>query len=231
MANSVPGGEPRHFMRMAIVLTAIILLGFGLETTRGRTDYAVLPWTVYAHALTALAWCGLAIVQPWLIGARHRDLHRRLGWLAAGLAIMLAIGGIWVTVGAITAGRMQPAALFLMLNLLSVIAFLGLVGAAIRVRRRTDWHRRLLTGATIILTGPAWARILPMELLGPAALFVLTAVVVGLAGWGMVWDRRVHGRVHPAWWWSAGAVAAPGLLWPLAFVPAFAKWAEALTPA
>lgn len=231
MTIQAPGGEPRHFMRMAIVLTAIILFGFGLETTKGRTPYGVLPWTVYAHGLTALAWCGLAIAQPWLIGQKRRGLHRLLGWIGAVLAMVVSVGGLWVTFGGIAAGRLRPYHIFMMVNLLTVICFLGLIGAAIQVRRRSDWHRRLLTCATMILTGPAWARILPMDALGPFGLWVITAIIVMLAGWGMIWDRRVHGRVHPAWWWGAAAAAAPGLLAPLAFIPAFANWALSLGPA
>lgn len=229
MAMQAPGGEPRHFARMAVVLTAIILFGFGLEATRDRTDYAILPWTVYLHAAIALGWCGLAIAQPWLIGRKDRALHRTFGWAGAALAVALAVTGMWVTIGGIAAGRLHPG-IFMVLNGVSVIAFLALVGAAIRVRRRTDWHRRLLTCATIILTGPAWARILPMEALGPFGIWAITLIVIALAGWGAAWDRRFHGRVHPAWWWGMAAVASPGLLVPLAFVPAIGDWAATFAP-
>lgn len=229
-AIQTPGGEPRHFMRMAVVSTAIILAGFGLEATRGRTDYAAIGWQLPVHLAVSLGWCALAIVQPWLIGARRRDLHRTLGWVGAVLAIALVVSGTSISLAAVAAGRLRPYNVFLVINLGSVIVLAALLGAGIWVRRRSDWHRRLLTGAMIVLTGPAWARLLPMERLGPLGLWVLTAAVLALVAWGAIWDRRVHGRVHPAWWWSAAAVSAPVLFLPLAFVPTFADWAAGLGP-
>lgn len=43
---------------------------------------------------------------------------------------------------------------------------------------------------------------LPLPLLVPYAFPVLFAVVSLFPIAGIVMDRRVHGRVHPAWWWA-----------------------------
>lgn len=238
MATKVRGsvwrmsGEPAFFAGMAAACAIVVIVGFGLNAGLGRGRYAELPGAVYLHALLYVGWCALAVAQPVLIGTGRWSLHRTLGWAGAALAIAMAVSGLAVTVAGVRAGRTQPANIFLMLNILTVVCFLTLVIVAVRTRRATDWHRRLLTCATIILTGAAWARILPMDLLGPLGLAAITLIVLGFVAWGARHDRRTRGRVHPAWYWGGVAVAVPGVLTPpLAFLPAFATWAGGFAPA
>lgn len=222
-------GEPRFFFHLAVVLTVIVLVGFGSQPLLGRVSYPGMATSLILHGLLFVCWCGLAVAQPVLIGRHRLTLHRKLGWLAAALAIVMAVSGVLITIAGVAAGRLAPPSIWMAMNILSVVGFLGAVIGGVVLRRATDWHRRLLACATIILTGPAWARILPVHLFGPFTLIVLTVVVLAFVGWGMVHDRRTRGRIHPAWYWGALAVAAPGLFTlPLAMMPAFADWAEGL---
>jgi hypothetical protein len=222
-------GEPGFFFRMALALTAIVVLGFGSQPLLGRVDYPGMAGSLLLHGLIFICWCALALAQPILIGRQRFALHRKLGWLAAALAIVMAVSGVHITMGGVAAGRLEPPSIWMAMNLLSVGGFLALVIGGVALRRATDWHRRLLACSTIILTGPAWARILPVHLFGPLTLIVLTVVVLAFVAWGMMHDRRSRGRIHPAWYWGALAVAAPGLFTiPLAMAPAFAGWAQSL---
>ena len=218
-------GEPKMFFQIAAACLIVVLLGFGMNAGLGRVSYASFEWPIYLHAAIYLGWYVLAVVQPLMIGFGKRPIHRTIGWAGSALAISMGISGLWITVVAVSEGRMQPRNIFMMLNILTVVGFFGLIGAAVLKRRDMAWHSRLMACATIILTGPAWARILPMELLGPLGLVVISALVLALAGWGMLYDRRKRGRIHPAWYWGAGTAAIIGPISPpLAFIPAFANW-------
>lgn len=120
---------------------------------------------------------------------------------------------------------MAPANIFMMINMLTMAGFFGLIAAALGFRRKMVWHSRLMTSAMILLMGPAWARLLPMDLPGPAGLIAISACVLALSAWGMSDDRRARGRIHPAWWWGASVASLIGpLAPPLAFIPGFADW-------
>jgi len=79
----------------------------------------------------------------------------------------------------------------------------------VTVRRNTDWHRRLMFFAFAMLTGPGIGRLLPSPYLIPYAWYVealLPPIVFALVG--MVFDKRRHGRVHPAWLVGIAAMVA-----------------------
>lgn len=218
--------DTQIYVRIAALCLGINITGFGLNAALGRVDSSALSPILYVHALLFVAWSVLAVVQPSLVARGNPITHRKLGWAMIVLAVAMGVSGLGITVSAISAGRMAPANIFMMINILTVAGFLGLVAAALAFRRKMAWHSRLMTSASILLTGPAWARILPMDLLGPAGLIAISACVLVMSAWGMVEDRRTQGRVHPAWWWGAGVATLIGPLSPpLAFVPAFADWA------
>src|SRR5215210_7096390 len=41
------------------------------------------------HGIFFSAWIGLLVVQPILIANRRRELHRKLGWAGAALAVAM----------------------------------------------------------------------------------------------------------------------------------------------
>lgn len=96
---------------------------------------------------------------------------------------------------------------FLIGNTLSLLAFTALVTAAIRLRRRTDWHRRLMFCAMAILTGPGLGRLLPMPLFIPWAWWTVALASLTFPVIAMLVDRRRRGSIHKAWLW--GIVATP----------------------
>ncbi len=222
-------GEPRFFFQMAAALCVVVIVGFAMPPMLGRVRYPELPALLYLHGALFLGWCALAVAQPASIGMRRRDLHRTLGWIAVALAVAMTVSGMGVTMAAVAAKRVSPPNIWMAMNVLSMASFVALVVWGVVTRRATDWHRRLLTCATIIMTGPAWARILPVHLFGPFTLLILTIVLLGFVGWGMAHDRRQRGRIHPAWYWGGFIVAVPGLFTlPLALVPGFVAWSDGL---
>ncbi len=153
-------------------------------------------------------------------------------WLiGAFIAVALVTTGIWTTFGSIAGGRQSEPAFTIVANIGGLIPFALLVVLAIRVRRRSDWHRRLLACATIIAVAPAWARIVPMEQLGPIGLLLMEAGMLAPVFWSAVHERRTQGSIHAAWYWGAAAILSPLFMVPIALVPGFANCAKGFAPA
>lgn len=204
------GSDHKLFLSLAIAMAATIFIGFSVQLAMGRSSFAV-PLHVHVHALVFFGWTVLYVLQTGLIAAGSQRLHRRLGWLGVSWMAAIVVVGIYTTVVMVREGRapffFTPGE-FLVMNPLSVLTFGALGGAAVAMRRRTDWHRRLMTCGMAVLTGPAFGRLLPMPFLIPhAELWVFGAVLL-FPLVGVVADRRMRGRVHPAWSYGFAALAA-----------------------
>jgi hypothetical protein len=94
----------------------------------------------------------------------------------------------------------------------AVSTFGGLTAAAVLMRRRTEWHRRLHFCGMTILIAPAFGRLLPMPLLQPWAWEAAFAVALLFPLTGAWLDVRRSGRVHPAWGWGIATILASFVL-------------------
>lgn len=201
--------DDRFFMRMATVMALTIVAGFALQFVMGRSTFAARP-LVHVHGLAFMGWVVLFMTQVRLATGESLALHRRLGWIAAGWAVLLVIMGFAITVDVARLGKTPFFFLpqyFLIANPLTVLCFALLTTAAIRLRHRSDWHKRLHICATIAIIGPGLGRILPMPLMGRYAFDIVIAVSLLFPLVGMIRDLRNDGRVHPAWWRGVVAIA------------------------
>jgi len=218
VGQRMAGRDHLFHVGMAVAIAVTVIGGFGSYALRGQVDIARVPFWVHVHGALFVAWTLIFVVQAVLAQRGARALHRWLGWIAAGLAVMMVPLALGTAAMAVRLGRVPPFfpdTIFVALNLLEVTAFVGLLIAAIRLRHRTDWHKRLMLCAMVALIGPAFGRILPMPLLGPwggmavmggQLLFVMAA---------MAHDLRSRGRVHIACWIGAGVIAIEGLAVPI----------------
>jgi hypothetical protein len=200
-------GDERFFLKCAIVMALIIAAGFSFQLAMGRSTFGS-PIRVHIHALLFMGWMTIFLLQNVLINAGRVDLHRKLGWIAAGWMVAMVISGFVVTVAMVRNGVVpfffRPLH-FLVFDPVQVLTFAGLTIAAVVNRRRTDWHRRLHVCGMALLLGPAFGRLLPMPFLPPfawEASFVCCLVVLGTI---VVIDSRRRGSVHPAWRWGFGS--------------------------
>jgi hypothetical protein len=204
------GRDDRFFLRGAITMAVVIVAGFSVQLAMGRSTFASPP-LVHAHAIVFMGWVTIYLLQNIFAASGRMELHRRLGWLAAGWIVAMLVLGCMVTVAMARRGQVpfffRPLQ-FLVFDPVSLFAFAGLTVAAIALRRRTDWHRRLHFCAMALLLGPGFGRLLPMPLLIPWAWEVTLGACVLFPLVGLVWDLRRSGRVHPAWGWGLGVMAA-----------------------
>lgn len=203
-------GDLRFFRTMITAMAAVLVSGFVLNLAMGRSSFGAPP-IVHVHAVAFMGWVTIVVTQAWLVAGGRADLHRKLGALAlAWLCAMLLLGPL-VTIAAIRTGRVpfffQPQH-FLLADPATVFAAAGMVVAAVLLRKNRDWHPRLQIGAFMMLMGPGIGRLIPMPLLAPWAFEIASLIPLVVALVGMARDKRVHGKVHPAWLLSAGIVVA-----------------------
>jgi hypothetical protein len=73
--------------------------------------------------------------------------------------------------------------------------FTAFVSAAIWRRRDRESHKRLMLLASVIIIGPAVARL-------PGPLLLHIAISVLFVALGMAYDRYSRGRIHPVYLWG-----------------------------
>lgn len=234
--TSAPVEGTRFFTIMAFVMSAIIIAGFSLNLAMGRSSFAA-PWPYHVHGMIFMGWIGLYLAQHVTISSGNRALHVRLGQLAyLWIPLMVAAGMMIIVVSARTTGGPFFFAMneFFVSNLIALLTFGGLALWALRARRYTGWHRRLMLVAMSILTGPGLGRLLPTPLFMPNAWTVLITLTFLFPLIGMLADLRRDGRVHPAYWWGMGInVGLFVLSMLLAYSPigyALTEWIVAGTP-
>ena len=224
------------YTRFAVCAFLIVFAGFA-HTYYLRFAFATkgLPLLLQAHGFLFTAWFVLLFVQARLV-ARHRvDLHRKLGLVGAMLAPLCACVAIGVS---FTAGRRaflrDPTSVIhsqgaAAMDYGTSLMFLALVATALYLRRRPEYHKRIIVLATCSLLLPAIGRI-PLSdavLFDAVGFWGLVAITEVPPLTCILYDTIKHRRLHPAFGWG-GAVL-------LASFPAFLlfgasdSWRKSLT--
>ena len=225
--------DQAFFLRLAVAIFVLVVIAFLQWALRGFSNVAAAPLTVHIHGIAMLGWLGLFIVQNHLAGRGNLAAHRKLGWFGVALALFILGIGTQVTLQAIALHRVPPIftdPYFLMLGPIHLAFFIGVLAGAIRLRRSTEWHRRLMLVATVVLMEPAFGRLVPgpiiMTAWGPWIEGALQAAVLGIA---MLHDRRTRGAVHPALWCGVAVIfLCKAAVNALAGSAPVIAWAEAL---
>lgn len=223
--------ERAFFFYMAVALAITAVIGFGFFIVTGHSNFGE-PWFVHVHALTMMGWLALYLLQNTLVFQGNLAAHRKVGVVAAVWSAWMVPVGLAITAIDVVTKRTPPAFhndFFLAMDWLTILLFGGLAWTAIALRNRRDWHKRLMLGATVNTIGPAWGRILPMPLLGQNGVLLILAILLSYLAVGMAFDRRAYGKVHPAYYWDAGLLAASfALIYPIKALPAFQELVSSL---
>jgi hypothetical protein len=209
-----PKGDERFFLGAAIAMTLVIVAGFSHQLAAGRSTFYSPP-LVHAHAIVFMGWVAIYLTQNILVATDRMTLHRRLGWMAAGWMIPMIVLGFCVTIAMTRRGQVpfffRPLH-FLLFDPVSLLTFAGLTIAAIALRSRTEWHRRLHLCGMSMLMGPGFGRLLPLPFMEPWAWEATFAAGMLFPIAGVVADLRRSGHVHPAWRWGIGTMLAAFVL-------------------
>ena len=197
--------DRQFYTGMAIAAAVVVFVGFApTYFLRGSYQTTSLPTYLQVHGFLFTTWIGLFIAQTSLVAVRRTNVHRRLGWTMAALAVVMVVvgttAGIWSMRRQVDAGFVKEAQAFLTTPLFSMMAFAGFVATAIVRRRDSQIHKRLMLLATISILDAAVAR-LPLEFLRASSwnylpttdVFLLTAILYDVV------SRRT---VHAAYVWG-----------------------------
>ena len=209
--------DRRFYLGVGLVASGLVFWGFApsyyLKLLFGSP---ALSTRLHIHGAVMSSWLAVFFVQACLISARRVDLHRRLGLAGVVIAILVVIMGSTTTFAAAAreVGRHSDEATaritVLGLELVQMALFAALVGAAIWMRRRPDYHKRLMLLGTACLMPSAFARI-PVNLTFMVSnmlsiLILFNAFVLMCASIDTLRNRRLH----PAFGWG-GLLAIGGL--------------------
>ena len=191
--------EHRFYISAAVGIVVIVLAGFSVDLDLLR-DMSSLSTLVRVHGVVMLGWIALFVTQTALV-ARHRvDWHRRLGIFGVALAAAIVIADSATLVVACRLGGHHmppgmPGPVFMAAGLFDLFTFAALVSAAIALRGRSDWHKRLMLLAALMVLDAALARFIsaytPWGLDAGIARDALVLLCVAIDTWR-------YRRLHPA---------------------------------
>jgi hypothetical protein len=193
-------GERPIFTWYALIALAVIFVGFAptwfLKSFFGAPELSTLK---HVHGAVMMSWFVLFLAQARLVAAGNVATHRRLGAAGIAIAVLVVVVGLQAGIASARAGvtplpEIPPLAFFIM-PVGEIVVFTLLVGAAIALRRRTPWHKRLMLVGTIAMLTPAFARWPVIGDFGPPAFFAAVDILIIAA---MLYDARRNRRVHPA---------------------------------
>jgi hypothetical protein len=208
--NARPAGEPSLYMGAALAAIAIAFAGFApTYYLKGVLDGPELSTLKHVHGIVMTAWLALFLVQARLVATGKVAMHRRLG--VAGIVLAALVVGVTMATaiasaraGATPLPSIPPLA-FLILPTSGIVVFATLFVAAIAMRRRAAWHKRLMLVASLSLIVPALARLPLVRDGGPPAFFGLVdLMLIGC----IAFDAARNRRVHPALLAGLGVVIA-----------------------
>src|SRR3954471_1666319 len=201
--------RPPFYLVMSLAMAAVIIAGFSRTVPDDFTAGTKFPLLLAVHVPVFLLWILLFVPHPAIVARGSLKLHRRIGWIGAGLAAAMVVIGLAATFYAVHSNAMPsffPPSLFLVMNTIGIAVFGGLVTAGVMQRKKAEWHKRLMLCATISILGPGVGRLLPMESFGRAAPLVMFAVILMFGLAGPIYDVIIRLRVHPAYIWGVSTI-------------------------
>jgi hypothetical protein len=189
---------------VVVALAAVVFLGFA-RTYYLKFLFETPPLRLIAqvHGALATLWLVLHYTQARLVAAHRVEVHRRLGIFAACVGVLLAVQALSLGIAGVAAGRAPPGRdplQFLSVPFGTTFMFAAFLVSALLMRRKREWHKRLIFLATLALLVPAAGRF--DSLLAPYGVprrVIAIALTVAFVAWAWMDDWRKRGRVHPAY--------------------------------
>ena len=181
----------------AIAALIVLFAGFApsyfLKGFFGGPELSTLK---HVHGVVMTAWFILFLVQVRLVATGHTALHRKVGVFGAFMAIVVLAVGVSAGIASARAGvtpipEITPLQ-FLVMPIGEMVTFGTLFGAAIAMRKRSAYHKRLMLLASLAMLTPAFARLVTG---GPLVFYAFTD---GLILACIAYDTLKNRRVHPA---------------------------------
>jgi len=205
-------GRPRRsyfYVAAAILIAVVVFVGFApsfyLKGAFGPSrDLSRLTIT---HGAVMTTWYVLFLLQVTLIARRRPDLHRRVGVVGVIVAALMVTIGSMVQYHSLGDDRAKMGTAHVMAaSIAPFFDFAVLVGCALYLRRKTDFHKRLMLLGTLTPLGAAIGRF-PFAFVREHSLLLLNSIILAC----IAFDTWSYRRLHPAFLWGAIFLVATDL--------------------
>ena len=204
--------SPNFFFVAHLALLAAVLFGFS-PTFYLHSVFKVgsFPTVLYVHGAVLTGWFVLTVSQASLMHLGRPQLHRQLGYVTAGYALLVVVMGLVADtrIALQTDSAVSVDNLIFWGNLFTLLLFAVFVSLAVVFRGNPDAHKRLTLLASFSIVGPALARFTEWRIFpggdearpiyGIGGLLLLFASLI-------VYDLIVRRRPHPVSWIGAVAI-------------------------
>jgi len=193
------------FAAVCALILATVFAGFARSYYLVGVFHAHLPSRlVHLHGAVFTCWILLLVTQIALVSIGRVKLHMHIGiagMFLAGLLVLVGSATLLAAVHRNFDGKTTP--LIFAGDTLLLLAFSLLIALGFRLRRDGPAHKRLMLFATIVILGPAVARLQLTSLLQViAALDIYLVFFVSYDLWSL---RRIH---RATIWGSLSLIAA-----------------------
>lgn len=191
----------RFYLVLTLLMLVMVLLGFGRtfflrsffeQPLRWQMDS--LPWLYVVHGTIMTAWFVMLIVQSALINTRRTQVHRKLGFAMAGLALLVVVTGMLavldstprsIRMGFLDANdtaALRGTSLFIFHDTLAIVVFTLAISVALIFRTNKLLHRTMILIGSLAFMGATGGRIVQLipGLTFPEALaFTISFLLAG----------------------------------------------------
>ena len=220
------------FPAMALAMALVVFAGFAPSYYLKSVFNAPPPISplMAMHGAAFTGWIALLVAQTGLVAANRRDMHRALGAAGVALAAAMVVLGLMLPHDALVRGFTPPGgpppAVFFIVPVGGILAFLVLVGLGTANRKRADAHKRYMLLATALLVEPAAARLPVVRELPPPVFFGIADLFIVAM---IAYDFSQRGRIQRATWICAAVIVASQVLrLVIGFTPAWQAFANSL---
>jgi hypothetical protein len=204
-----------------------LIAGFGVDFPRYLHENPAAPLIVHVHGAIFTVWTLLITAQVLLVVRDRVDIHRKLGWLLAAWACIMAVMGpvaIMASEAANIKGGPVYDPAFIAIAFQNIVSFVSLVAWGMALRKNPAAHRRIMILTTVALADPGFARfsgwLWPQQPTSPVVWFVYTfygnmLLIALMAAWDWYRGRLMRQFVFG----GAGLLAAEATATLLYFWP------------
>jgi len=138
-----------------------LIAGFGVDIPRYFHENPAAPLIVHVHGAIFTVWTLLITAQVLLVVRDRVALHRKLGWLLAAWACVMAVMGP-VAIMASEAANIQGGPVydppFIAIAFENILCFVALVAWGMALRKNPAAHRRIMILTCVAIADPGFAR-------------------------------------------------------------------------
>jgi hypothetical protein len=170
---------------------------------------ADFPAILAVHSAVFVSWMVLYVAQTLLLQTRRVELHRTLGWIGFGLAVVMPPLGVMTAIVmrrfdllAFHSQNMSRDLAFLAAPFADIAAFTLFAWLGIALRKRSDHHGRLMFLSMAAIADAGFSR-LPIP--GVTTWFFAGNLLLCCAA--IVHDKLTVGYVHKVFGWGVPLMA------------------------